>query len=129
MKAEERSCEIPGRPTDTDLKQDEFIPVWPQGDGKAFAGKAFAVNAALKNIDQTSAVNLTLPKAIYGVTGVELVIRLDNLFLLHDKSQVNVDITCKVGNCVDRVWRYTADKPGRYPAKIEVTDLNGNRNI
>ena len=51
MKADEKSCEIPGRPTDTDLKQDEFIPVWPQGDGKAFAGKAFPVNAGLKNID------------------------------------------------------------------------------
>ena len=44
MKAEERSCEIPGRPTDTDLKQDEFIPVWPQGGGKAFAGKAFEID-------------------------------------------------------------------------------------
>ena len=127
MKAEERSCEIPGLPTDTDLKQDEFIPVWPQGDGRAFAGKAFAVNAALKNIDQTSAVNLTLPKAIYGVTGVELVIRLDNLFLLHDKSQVKVDIMCEVGSCENRVWRYTADRPGRYHAQVEVADLSGRQ--
>ena len=127
MKADEKSCEIPGRPTDTDLKQDEFIPVWPQGDGKAFAGKAFPVNAGLKNIDEASAVNLTLPKAIYGITGVELQIRLDNLFLLHDRSQAEVKINTPVGVCENRVWRYTADKPGRYPASVEVTDAAGRQ--
>ena len=127
MKADEKSCEIPGRPTDTDLKQDEFIPVWPQGDGKAFAGKAFPVNAGLKNIDGASAVNLTLPKAIYGITGVELQIRLDNLFLLHDRSQAEVKINTPVGVCENRVWRYTAEKPGRYPASVEVTDAAGRQ--
>ena len=127
MKAAEQSCEIPGRPSDSDLKQDEFIPVWQPGNGKAFAGKAFAVNAALKNIDETSAVNLTLPKAFYGMTGIELEIRLDNLFLLHDKSQVKVNINCAVGNCSDRIWRYTAGHPGRYPAQVEVTDLSGRQ--
>ena len=127
MKADEKSCEIPGRPTDTDLKQDEFIPVWPQGDGKAFAGKAFPVNAGLKNIDEASAVNLTLPKAIYGITGVELQIRLDNLFLLHDRSQAEVKINTPVGVCENRVWRYTAEKPGRYPASVEVTDAAGRQ--
>lgn len=127
MKVDERSCEIPGRPTDSNLKLDTFVPVWQEGTGTRFAGKAFAVDAALKNIDIASSVNLTLPKAIYGVTGVELQIRLDNLFLLHDKTQVNVNISTPIGNCSDRVWRYTADKPGRYPALVEVTDRAGRQ--
>ena len=127
MKFDGKSCEIPGRPTDSNLKLDTFVPQWPAGDGKPFAGKAFAVNAALKNIDKTSAVNLTLPKAIYGITGIELQIRLDNLFLLHDKSQAEVKINCPVGVCENRIWHFTADKPGRYPAQIEVVDAGGRQ--
>ena len=127
MKADEKSCEIPGRPTDSDLKLDTFVPIWQTGSGKPFAGKAFAVNAGLKNIDMASSVNLTLPKAIYGITGVELQIRLDNLFLLHDKSQAEIRISSPVGVCENRVWHYTADKPGRYLAQIEVADAAGRQ--
>lgn len=127
MKSDEKSCEIPGRPTDSNLKLDTFVPNWGGGNGKRFSGKAFAVNAALKNIDAASAVNLTLPKTIYGITGVELQIRLDNLFLLHNRSQAEVKINTPVGLCENRVWRYTADKPGRYPASVEVSDAAGRQ--
>ena len=127
MKNSDKSCEIPGRPTDPVAELNDFIPLWPCGSGKTFAGKAVEVNSKLKNIDLASVVNLTLPKAFFGVTGVECRIILNNLFVLHNKSQVKVDFACPVGKSADGVWSYTADKPGRFPIKVEITDMAGRQ--
>ena len=123
----EKSCEIPGRPSDSALEESEFIPVRPAGSGKPFAGVAPKVNFGLKNIDLESAVNLTLPKAFFGVTGVECRIILNNLVVLHNKKQLHIKVSSPIGTVSDGVWRYTPDCPGRYPFAVEVTDLAGRQ--
>ena len=110
MKNSDKSCEIPGRPTDPVAVLNDFIPLWQSGNGKPFAGKALKVDPGLKNIDVSSAVNLTLPKAFFGVTGVECRIILNNLFVLHNKNQAKVNFSCPVGTVTDGVWSYTAEK-------------------
>lgn len=127
MKHGEKSCEIPGRPTDSMVLESEFIPLWQAGNGLPFAGKVPQTDPALKNIDEASAINLTLPRAFFGITGVECRIILDNLFVLHNKAQVTVAVDCPVGNVSGGVWRYTADVPGRYPMCVEVKDAAGRQ--
>ena len=123
----DKSCEIPGRPSDSELAASEFIPIWPEGNGVPFAGKAPQMKQNLKNIDLTSAVNLTLPKAFFGITGRECRIILNNLVVLHNKAQLQFKVTSPVGIVSDGVWSYTADVPGRYPMTIEVCDLSGRQ--
>ena len=123
----DKSCEIPGRPGDSDLEICEFIPEWPEGNGKPFAGKAPQLKSELKNIDLDSAVNLTLPKAFFGITGCECRIILNNLVVLHNKNQLQFKVTSPVGTVSGGVWRYTADRPGRYPMSIEVCDRAGRQ--
>ena len=127
MKNSDKSCESPDRPTDPVAELNDFIPLWQSGRGKPFSGKAVKVNPALKNIDLSSAVNLTLPKAFFGVTGVECRIILNNLFVLHNKSQAKVRFSCPVGTVADGVWNFTAEKPGRFPIEVEVSDLAGRQ--
>ena len=127
MKEADKSCEIPGSSIESGLPVNEYIPQWQSGNGSPFAGKIPAVDHSLENIDRFSALNLTLPKAFFGITGVECRIIPDNLFVLHDKTQVKVVFNCPAGAVIDGVWRYTADKPGRFPVSVELLDLAGRQ--
>lgn len=125
MSEREISCEIPDRPTDSNLKQDDFVPQWQSGSGKKFSGKQFAVDKNISNIDWSSAITLTLPKAVYGITGEECRIFADNIFLLHDKNLVEIKIDCPVGSFDGKWWRYTAEVPGVYNMRVDAFDRAG----
>ena len=125
MSEREINCEIPDRPTDSNLKLDDFVPQWQSEKGKSFSGKPFAVDKNISNMDLESSITLTLPQAIYGITGEECRIFVENLYLLHDKNLVNIKIICPVGIFDGKWWRYTAGQPGVHPMSVEAYDRAG----
>ena len=124
QKQPQMTAEIPGKPTDPQRKLNTFVPSWPKGTGKAFAGSLPAVTD-VKNIDDSSTVQLTLPKIVYAMTGSETRIYFKNLVCTYDKSILRYHVDCKVGTSNGKYWAFTPEKPGDYPLSITVKDTKG----
>ena len=118
------NAEIPGKPSDPNRKLSETVPVWPKGSGKDFAGEYPAV-PAVKNMDEASTVQLTLPKLIFGMTGTPAKIYFRNLVCTYDKSVLQFQVDSKVGKSNKFFWEFTPQKPGDYPLSITVKDTKG----
>ena len=120
---QKRNAEIEGRPTDSNAILNEFVPTWPKGTGKNF-NATLPVVPKVDNIDKSSVVFLTLPKIIYGITGIELRIYFNNLVFSFNKSLLKFSCECPIGSYNDSYWSCTHDKTGIYPIKITVKDAN-----
>lgn len=118
------SAEIPGRPTDPEVKLNEVIPRWQPLAGKPFAGK-YPASPVVSNIDSDSPVLLTLPKIIYAVVGMETRICFLNLVFADNKQALRFELISSVGKSYPDRWTFTPDAPGNYALKIAVFDSDG----
>ena len=118
------NAEIPGKPSDPNRKLTDTVPVWKKGTGKDFAG-AYPEIPAVKNIDEASTVQLTLPKIIFGMTGTPTKIYFRNLVCTYDKSVLQFHVDSNVGKTSKLFWEFTPQKPGDYPLSITVKDTKG----
>ena len=118
------NAEIPGKPSDPKRKLSETVPVWPKGSGKDFSG-AYPEIPPVKNIDESSTVQLTLPKIIFGMTGTTTKVYFKNLVCTYDKSILRFQVDSKVGKSNDLFWEFTPQQPGDYPLSITVKDTGG----
>ncbi len=115
------SAEIPGKPTDPEIKYSEFIPEWQILNGKPFAGK-IPPPPAVCNIDHGSPVQLTLPKMIYAVADMETRIFYHNLVHCEDKAPLKFDVESAIGSSCNDFFSFNVGTPGEYPCKITVRD-------
>lgn len=120
---QKKTAEIEGRPSDSNAILNEIVPDWPIGTGKNF-NATLPVVPKVDNIDKSSVVFLTLPKIIYGITGIELRIYFNNLVFSFNKSLLKFSCECPIGSYNDSYWSCTHDKTGIYPIKITVKDAN-----
>ena len=118
------SAEIPGRPTDPEVKLNGVIPRWQPLAGTPFAGK-YPASPVVSNIDSDSPVLLTLPKIIYAVVGMETRICFLNLVFADNKQALRFELISSVGKSYPDRWTFTPDAPGNYALKIAVFDSDG----
>lgn len=121
---EAKNAEIPDNPSNPNREIDLTVPVWKKGSGKDFSG-AYPAIPDVKNMDDSSPVKLTLPKLVYGMTGVETRVYFHNLVDSREKEKLRFRADCPVGNSNERYWSYTPEKAGDNLLKITVEDASG----
>ena len=117
----QKNAEIPDRPSDSNAKLNEFVPLWPKGTGKRFSAE-FPKIPNIQNIDPASTVQLMLPKMIYAMTGAETRVYFHNLVFAFEKKGLRFSAECAVGECHELYWSFTPEHPGDFPLKITVRD-------
>ncbi len=73
-------------------------------------------------LSASSAINLTLPKILYAVPGIETNLYFDNIILTTNTANFAFDITCSKGRQFAEKWSFTpkAEDVGDYPISLSV---------
>jgi lysophospholipase L1-like esterase len=84
------------------------------------------VHAQTRELGESVAASLLVPKAIYAAPGVETSVFFDNL-VNADSNRLGFTVKCSLGSSERRRWKVTPkdEDAGEHPFEVTVTDLDG----